>query len=109
MSSAIKCFSADAMIGSISHPGCLASTVSLWLLLLAALPVTAPFSTLDLAPVGLAATVLDSGKTKTSHDDVIAAPASGVIVLTADDHATRVTGTARPHQSRHAQHMVLRL
>lgn len=96
-------------MGSMSRRGRLASAVALWMLLLAALPMTAPFSTLDLAPVGLAATVLDSGKTKTSHDDVIAAPASGTVALMVDEHSRRAIRSAAPHQSRHAQHMVLRL
>ena len=84
------------------------SVVALWLLLLAALPVTAPFATCDLVPLGLAP-VLDSVKTKASNDDVIATPTLAVTILSLDCPSALLTRRASSLHARRAQRPVLRL
>ena len=48
--------------------------IALCLLLLAASPFTAPFSTFDLGPIGSTAPMPDAAKAKHAHDDVVAVP-----------------------------------
>jgi hypothetical protein len=80
-----------------------------WLLLLAASPFTAPFSTLDLSPAGTSGPAIDAGKTKSANDDVIAAPVLVPAAYRADPGAC---GLYPPWCSpvRHpSQHTILRV
>jgi hypothetical protein len=82
--------------------------LALWLLLLAASPATAPFSTMDLGPVSTAPSV-DAAKTKSGSDPLVWATAPGT-----GASAVHVRSIALPRSTcaRHALdtcHVVLRL
>ena len=82
--------------------------LALWLLLLAASPATAPFSTMDLGPVSTAPSV-DASKTKDGSDPLVwaADPGAGATAV----HA-RSIALPRSTCTRHAldtRHVVLRL
>jgi hypothetical protein len=86
--------------------------VAVILLLLAASPLTAPFATFDVAPVGSGAPAFDalkSGKTKTANDNALAAPLGRVTKAADYIRSPRQLTDDQPGAARHAHHTILRL
>ena len=92
----------------IVRGGRLQRVLALCLALLAACPLTAPFSTLDLTAVDGAGSALDSPKIKTGHDAVVAGPVV-VAAAPAGGRTSLARPAVRPLDSLHAQHAILRL
>jgi hypothetical protein len=82
--------------------------LALWLLLLAASPCTAPFSTLDLGALQ-GAPAVDSAKSKASHDDAIAAPALAIAIHPDDRRVRSASISQQRRLARPRGHIVLRL
>lgn len=82
--------------------------VAVWLLLLAASPCTAPFSTFDLLPLEKTAT-LDAGKTKVSNDPIVMSPAAAGLPQATEIPAAPLSHTPLSWSAREWQHTVLRL
>ena len=97
------------MIPRIPDRNRFTTAVALWLALLAASPLTAPFATLDFVPIGSATLALDSAKTKTTHDDTVATQAFAVFAPSAESGSGLPCRAANSLLVGAARHTVLRL
>ena len=96
------------MIAGVSRHDAWFRAVALALLLLAASPCTAPFSTFDLLPPGTTATV-DAAKSKTSTDDLLPVPRVALLPHTLHAPASLLPLSTPAASAWAALHRVLRL
>ncbi len=83
--------------------------IAICLLLLAASPFTAPFSTCDLASVWSTAPAADAAKTKHAHDDVLAVRVFIVVAGVGQGSDDLSAAHATPAGRYSGHHTILRL